>query len=63
MKQMILVTFLLLNGCVVSQDMLDKAMLLCKPHGGVKFLWGELATNSVDVVCQDGTVISKKLTQ
>ena len=50
-----------LSGCGASENQIAKAQEVCKPHGGIKILWGEGGNLDVDVLCKDGTTIGTKV--
>lgn len=51
--KLILICTLLLSGCVVSQNQIDKATELCKDNGGIKIIPGMVRADVVDVVCNN----------
>ena len=61
MKLIVFTMALALAGCSVNQEQIDAAIKLCKPHGGVKLLEGQVHTRKVNVLCTDGTYITSKV--
>lgn len=53
-----LLLLLLLSGCGwTSEEAMKKAIEVCEPHGGVKYLHGSAHASDFDVECKNGVRI------
>lgn len=58
MKTPIIMLLLLLSGCGwTSGEAMKKAIEVCEPHGGVKYLYGNNHDSDFDVQCTNGVRI------